>query len=201
MEQTHDRLRIARIKAGYETAADAARTFGWTIVSYTAHENGTRGLRPQVARAYANAFRVSDAWLLTGTGDATPTVKMVRVVGYVGAGGELMALTSDDGIAEIEAPPGTSEDSHAVIVRGDSAYPIFEDGEILIFSEQRTDVDNFLNRSKPMIVGLRDGRRLLKTITRGRARGLYTLTSNNAAPIAEVEVEWVSRIDWTRPRR
>lgn len=201
MLEPHERLRIARQKAGYESAAEAARAFGWTVVSYTAHENGSRGLRPLLAQRYGLAFRVSDAWLLTGRGDMTPSTRTVRVVGFVGAGGQVQAIANDEGIDEIDAPPGTPEDASAVIVRGDSAYPIFEDGEVLIFSEQRSDIDNFLNRSKPMIVALRDGRRLLKTVTRGRVRGRYTLMSHNAAAIDEVEIDWVSRIDWARPRR
>jgi hypothetical protein len=154
-----------------------------------------------MAQRYGLAFKVSDAWLLTGRGDMTPSIRTVRIVGFVGAGGQVQAIANDDGIDEIDAPPGTPEDASAVIVRGDSAYPVFEDGEVLIFSEQRTDIENFLNRSKPMIVALRDGRRLLKTVSRGRARGHYTLLSQNAAPIDDVEIEWVSRIDWARPRR
>lgn len=66
MQNQSDRLKAARESAGYETATDAARAYGWKEVTYLAHENGGRGLRPDVAKKYATAFGVSAAYLLTG---------------------------------------------------------------------------------------------------------------------------------------
>jgi transcriptional regulator with XRE-family HTH domain len=68
MDSISDRLRAARIKAGYETSSDAARAFGWTISTYAGHENGSRGIRENAARRYAAAFNVSVEWLSYGTG-------------------------------------------------------------------------------------------------------------------------------------
>lgn len=68
MEEPFERLQKARAKAGYESATDAARAFGWNEITYRAHENGGRGLKPKVAEQYAKAFKVSAGWLLTGDG-------------------------------------------------------------------------------------------------------------------------------------
>jgi DNA-binding XRE family transcriptional regulator len=68
MTDVSDRLTQARSKAGYETATDAANAFGWNPVTYRAHEAGDRGLKPDVAKRYARAFKVSVAWLTTGEG-------------------------------------------------------------------------------------------------------------------------------------
>ena len=38
-----DRLRRARINAGFERASDAARQFGWSYSRYMNYENGERG--------------------------------------------------------------------------------------------------------------------------------------------------------------
>lgn len=62
----NERLVQARIKAGYPTLADAANAFAWHIRVYRTHEDGTRGIRDNVARKYARAFGVSYVWLVTG---------------------------------------------------------------------------------------------------------------------------------------
>jgi len=62
------RLEQARKERGFETAKDAARRFGWTYETYIQHEQGIRGIS-RAAKKYADAFRVSEAWLLTGEGD------------------------------------------------------------------------------------------------------------------------------------
>jgi phage repressor protein C with HTH and peptisase S24 domain len=62
------RLRDARKLAGYESASAAARAHGWTVPTYSSHENTTRGIKRSVLAKYAKAFRVRPAWLMTGEG-------------------------------------------------------------------------------------------------------------------------------------
>ena len=69
MTDTAHRLRLAREAAGYASAGDAAKAFGWAYPTYAAHENGSRGVRPDLIRRYARAFKVSALWLLDGAGD------------------------------------------------------------------------------------------------------------------------------------
>jgi SOS-response transcriptional repressor LexA len=59
-----ERLRAAREKAGYSSAADAARTFAWPEPAYRHHENGTRGFGADAAKKYGRAFKVKPGWLL-----------------------------------------------------------------------------------------------------------------------------------------
>lgn len=65
----HERLRRARQAAGFPTAAEAARAFGWTLSAYRHHENGTAGFSRK-ADVYASAFGVTPEWLLFGRGDS-----------------------------------------------------------------------------------------------------------------------------------
>lgn len=58
------RLRAAREKAGYPSAADAARAFGWTESAYRHHENGTRAFGADAASRYGRAFKTNPGWLL-----------------------------------------------------------------------------------------------------------------------------------------
>ena len=59
-----DRLKGARTKAGFESASDAARSFGWPEPAYRHHENGTRGYDADTAKKYGRAFKVKPGWLL-----------------------------------------------------------------------------------------------------------------------------------------
>jgi hypothetical protein len=65
--QVARRLYIAR-RARYATASEAARDLGVSGPTYLAHENGTRGIRTDVAEFYALKFDVSTDWLLYGRG-------------------------------------------------------------------------------------------------------------------------------------
>ncbi|WP_204339794.1 S24 family peptidase [Rhizobium leguminosarum] len=61
------RLEKARVARGFAEAKKAASFFGWNYNVYAQHENGTRGIS-RAAAMYAKAYRVSEAWLLTGEG-------------------------------------------------------------------------------------------------------------------------------------
>lgn len=61
-----DRLRDARIKAGYDTARAAAEAMGINHGTYVHHENGTRDYRDHQAQRYARKFRVTPSYLLYG---------------------------------------------------------------------------------------------------------------------------------------
>ncbi|WP_235915789.1 XRE family transcriptional regulator [Brucella anthropi] len=61
------RLEQARVARGFKTAKSACDFFGWNYNSYAQHEQGNRGIS-RVSSKYAKAYRVSEAWLLTGEG-------------------------------------------------------------------------------------------------------------------------------------
>ncbi|WP_245488379.1 helix-turn-helix transcriptional regulator [Mesorhizobium sp. Pch-S] len=69
------RLEQARTQRGFRSAKEAARFFGWTYETYIQHEQGIRGISRAAAR-YAEAFRVSEGWLLTGEGSGGPAPKV-----------------------------------------------------------------------------------------------------------------------------
>lgn len=69
MQTPADRLKQARELRGYATPTEAAEAFGWPAVTYRSHENGTRGLKPDVAARYAKALKVEPTWILYGDGE------------------------------------------------------------------------------------------------------------------------------------
>lgn len=140
MSDASDRLRNLRIKKGFETASDAAKAFGWNEHTYKSHENGTRGIRPDLARKYATAFGSTASHILYGTGNTSgdkgliPLVNHVTnvpLVGRVSAG----VFRYDEGLfhENILVPavpkPGVAADSqYAVIVDGPSVNLRIPDG-------------------------------------------------------------------------
>ncbi|WP_093569298.1 helix-turn-helix transcriptional regulator [Methylobacterium sp. 174MFSha1.1] len=68
LDTPNKRLAHVREAAGYSTATEAARAFGWNENTYRSHENGERGLKAEIVRKYARAFHVSVSWILFGFG-------------------------------------------------------------------------------------------------------------------------------------
>lgn len=107
MSDPAERLRIARLRAGYETGKDAALALGFPVSTYLGHENGSRGYPAKKAAIYARKFKVREQWLLYGVGegpgetgdhkaeiinilDHLPPLKRAEALGY------LRALSRDD---------------------------------------------------------------------------------------------------------
>ena len=200
MESPAERLIIARERAGYASAADAAQALRIPHPTYFAHENGSRGLA-RSAQKYADFFGVSMDWLVRGKGPGPAgkgrATNIVTVRGYIGAGAAVHIV--DDGpYDEIEAPFRCGPDCAAVRVRGDSMRPMMEEGDILVYDEQTEDAATMLN--KRCVVKLQDGRIFVKKLRRGTAPGLYSLESFNADLIEDVAVEWVAKIMAIMPR-
>lgn len=73
MTDPAERLRIARLRAGFETGKDAAEAMGFPVSTYLSHENGSRGYPAKKAATYARKFKVPEQWLLYGVGDGPGT--------------------------------------------------------------------------------------------------------------------------------
>ena len=71
-----DRLKAARIAAGFSSARQAAEAMGVSADTYTQHENGTRGFPANRAQKYATFFRTTPERLLYGRGDSIPTTEL-----------------------------------------------------------------------------------------------------------------------------
>lgn len=65
----HERLREARLEAGYRSARAAAKRFNWAEATYGAHENGSRKFGLETARDYGRAFKRNPIWIVFGTED------------------------------------------------------------------------------------------------------------------------------------
>lgn len=118
----------------------------------------------------------------------------VKLMGYLGAGAEVepdYEQVPPEGLDQIAIPFPLPDDMIAFMVRGDSMLPVFKDGAIIVvYNEQKKPLESFYGEEAA--VRTKDGRRFIKTIMRGQAG--INLFSWNAAPIEDVELEWIGEI-------
>ena len=206
MSEMHERLTAARKEAGYATTRAAADALGVKEPTYGQHENGTRGYKRDSADQYARKFHVSLEWLLTGKGSrerrplrADPgETRYVNLVGYVGAGAETHFFANEEPLDEVPAPTGSTDSTVAVEIRGDSLGSFF-DRWLVFYDDVRRPVDTSLI-NKLCVVGLDDGRILIKKVQRSKARGLFHLLSQTEDPILDVAIEWAAKVKNMVPR-
>jgi phage repressor protein C with HTH and peptisase S24 domain len=208
-----ERLRIAREKF-FKSARVAAKALGMPVSTYGAHERaedpGGRDYGPDEAKRYGRRFRVTPEWLLTGrkvgptdgTDDfppEAPTAPKVPVAGYVGAGAEahFYAVAQGD-LDEVGAPEGSTKETVAVEIRGDSLGTFF-DRWLVFYDDVRSPITPDLI-GKLCVVGLDDGRVLIKKLQRSRVHGLFNLVSQNDPPIVDATIEWAARVKSMTPR-
>lgn len=145
---------------------------------------------------YRDAINDLYAELVLALDDGEEPVMQVKLAGFVGAGQEIYHF-EEGGAGTVEAPPYASSSSEAVEVRGESMWPLFEEGTLLYYSKLLPP-DQMVGRR--CVVHLEDGRMLVKSLRKGSERGLYTLVSLNAPDIEDVAVTWAAPIDWIKPR-
>jgi transcriptional regulator with XRE-family HTH domain len=64
-----ERLRRARLEAGYSRATEAVRKFGWNYSRYMNYENGERAIPPKQAILFAAAYAVTIDYIYFGNED------------------------------------------------------------------------------------------------------------------------------------
>lgn len=126
--------------------------------------------------------------------------KSVPVLGYVGAGAEVYSIddhAKGSGMFETSAPPqGATPSMVALVVRGDSMSPAYEDGDIIYYDQQVTgDYDHLVG--KRVVARLEDGRTFVKKL-RKNSEGQYWLHSHNADPIVNPRIAWLAAVLWVK---
>lgn len=164
--------------------------------------------RNQYAKLEGGSRRLSDVWIVRAAAafgvDAGDVVTdrrgLVPVAGYVGAGAEAHFYGDGQGpLDEVQAPEGATPQTVAVEVRGDSLGALFE-GWLAFYDDVRSPLtDDLLGRL--CVVGLDDGRVLVKMVTRSRiAPHLVDLQGQFGTPIRDVAVQWAAPVKSIVPR-
>lgn len=188
-----ERLRSARERAGYTSAAQAASAMGVPYGTYSGHENNSRGVKREDLMRYARKFKVSPAWLYTGEG--APDSFRVPIVGLAGAGprGGIDFTYGQGELGEAPDIAGSGESTVAVEVRGDSMRGVADDGWLIYYDDRRNPPTPDLF-GQLCIVGIHDGPTLVKYLHPTREPGLFNLESIAAPLMQDVPVEWAAAV-------
>ena len=193
-----DRIAEARKLKGWSQGT-LGQEVGAVQTTVSSWERGrTEPTREDVQRI-AQALGVSLADLELSGRRSRPALLTVPLVGYVGAGSEAHFYNSgDDGLGEVDAPPGASAQTRAAEIRGESLGPLFEHW-LVFYDDVRTPVTSDLI-GRLCIVGLPSGKVLVKKLQRSRTPDLFHLLSNSEAPMLDQEVAWAARVTTMTPR-
>jgi phage repressor protein C with HTH and peptisase S24 domain len=220
MTSKSERLKQARMAAGFENATEAAERFGWKPPTYLGHENGSRGFSADTAAAYGAAFRVRPAWLLFGTGEPggashlpvaqvgfaeqVPDPVLVPVYAVHASAGPGAINETEDIAVKLAFPRGylrhltrSATENLAIIgVKGDSMIPTLKDDDVVMLDMTKTDL------SYDGLFVIRDGgdALLVKRIGRASRRGYIMIISDNphVPPVerAQSEIEVIGKVIW-----
>lgn len=184
-------IKTLRLAAGL-TQAELAKAANTSQAQIFKLENNVRELTKPWAERLAAPLKTSVEHLLG-------LDKPVRVVGYVGAGGQAYYSEGQGELGEAPRPPGFSSGGIALVVRGDSMPGVADDGS-LIYYEKRTDPPTDDLIGSICVVGLEDGSVLVKRIYRGSIPGRFDLVSTALGPMKDQNVLWAAKVDWIKPR-
>jgi hypothetical protein len=96
-------------------------------------------------------------------------------------------------LGETPMPPGGDDRTVAVEIKGDSMHGVVEDGSIVYYSDRHSPPTEDLI-GITCVVGLHDGRVLIKQLQRGRKPKHFDLYSVSAPMIYDARVEWAAPV-------
>lgn len=187
--------RIREIREAKDMTIESLAEAAGLSVSYVSRlESGGRNLSVKNLNLIAMALAVDPKELLAREG--TTRRNVIPVVGKIGAGGAID--TSSEQIAEgeplyeIEAPFPLPEFAIAFVISGDSMWPRYDSGDVIVCSRIGKEARTVLGFEAA--VATQDGSRYLKRVLRGSRAGLFDLESHNAPPMRDVRLTWISDI-------
>lgn len=200
MQTVGARIRAAREAAGYAYASDAARALGVEAPTYRMYERGDREPDMDLLSAMGRKYGRSVDYLLTGRESSTrKAIRTVPLIGYVGAGNEAhFYAAGDPDLGEVDAPDGSTENTRAAEIRGQSMGVLF-DRWLVFFDDVRTPVTPDLI-GRVCVVGLPDDRVLIKQLKKAQEPGHFHLLSNAEPPIFDQAVTWAAKVLHMAPR-
>ena len=173
--------------------ADAAGTSPQQIERLERLDEKGRELTKSWAIRLAQHLDVSPIDLLFGQQDPVP------VVGSIDSDGLVSFVGGREAYGVIPVPPGRAEETVALEVMGSLMRNLVEDGYFIIYDDQRSTIDNeFIGEL--CVVGLVDGRVMVRTPQHGRSEGHYDLESATRPTLRDQQLEWASLVTTIIPR-
>jgi transcriptional regulator with XRE-family HTH domain len=156
-------------------------------------ETSKRKLTKEWAERLAPPLKVTAQQLLF---DDAPT--LVKLVGYVGAGGEAEFGYGQGPFDEVHAPPEPTGRTVAVGIRGQSLGPFFDEWLVYYDDVRHPPTEDLIG--KLCVIGLHGGRVLIKKLARSDKRGRWDLLSQFEPPLYGERVEWAAPVKLMQPK-
>jgi len=192
-------LHDLRTASGY-TQEELAALAGTTHSTIQRLESGKRELSMKWAKVLAPYLNCHPTDLFYKTTDLQE--RLTPIVGYVGAGAEIYPIDDHPkgfGFDTVESPPGDNRKFVAVIVEGESMYPLYQSGDVLFYTRDGfSELDSCWG--KACVVQITDGPMLVKTLQRGSETNMFNLISFNAPPKENIALDWAARVAWVKPK-
>lgn len=172
---------------------EAAAAMGTTRNQYAKLEGGSRRLSDKWIDRAAEAYGIDAGEIVT------VRQREIAIEGLIGAGSEFVSRDDAQGPLDyVEAPAWAGADTKALQVRGTSLGKTF-DGWIIFYNDIRNPItDDMLGQM--CVLGLADGRVVVKTPRRGQLKRRFVLDSNTEPPIYDAEVLWGAIVREMRPK-
>lgn len=132
------------------------------------------------------------------SGDGEQDGNGIPLIGFVGAGAVLVEFETGGVLEWVPMVEDATEHTKALGIRGQSLGEIFEDW-IVYYDEVRDTVTPAM-LGRLCVLGLPDGRQMVKKVRAGREPGTFDLYSNVETPIYGVEIEWAALVKTMRQR-
>lgn len=182
------------------TLQAVAEMTGMSVGHLSDVERGKRGLNGTLISTLASAYGVGTSDLLASPEMAGQEKRRtVPLVGYVGAGAEAHYYADSQGPFDyVTAPEQATENTVAAEVRGASLGPFF-DRWLVYWDDVRAPVTPD-QLGELCVVGLPNGKILVKQVQLSKTPGLFHLLSQSEPPILDQEVAWAAKVTGMAPR-
>jgi hypothetical protein len=201
-----ERLKEARLNAGYQTATDFIRKHGFVETTYLAHERGSRNFKYAEAEKYAALVGRSVEWIWTGN-KTQNKIASIPIVGIIKIGGLITAshpLTGNISMNKArterprmaEAPPESDADAlFGLTVETSQFLPYFKEGSIVYYS--RTPLDPEKCIGEPCVIQIKGGNAVFAVLLRGSYKGVYDIQGHGK----NLEIDWCAWVEYTKRAR
>jgi hypothetical protein len=115
----------------------------------------------------------------------------VPIKGYVGASAEVAFYDTEDPV-RVPAPSSEAKNMAGLDIRGESLGAYYE-GWILFYDEARKRA-NKAAHGKLALIGLSDGRVLVRKIEASRLKNRFHLIAANGPPMLDIPIEWTAEV-------
>lgn len=193
------RIAAARRQAGWSQQR-LAHAVGAAQTTVSSWERGRTEPGREDVRRIAEALEIPIARLeLDSAERGLGRADVAPLVGFVSAGSRAHFFADGQGpFDEVAAPDGATDRTVAVEIRGDSLGSFFNEW-LVYYDDVRVPVTPDLI-GRLCVLGLVDGRVLIKKIKASQTPGHYHLLSQTEEPILDVEVVWAARVRSMTPR-